>query len=63
MLFVPLSIYAGINAEMFDAAKQGNIAKIKELLNKGADVNAKKNDGRTALMQASFTFGIGFSDW
>ncbi|MBI4823899.1 MAG: ankyrin repeat domain-containing protein [Nitrospirae bacterium] len=48
---------------MFDAAKQGNIAKIKELLNKGADVNAKKNDGRTALMQASFTFGIGFSDW
>jgi ankyrin repeat protein len=31
------------------AAEEGNAAVLKLLLDKGADVNAKSNDGQTAL--------------
>jgi ankyrin repeat protein len=41
-----------INYSLLDAAKRGDIAEIKELLKNGADINAKNNDGETALMQA-----------
>ncbi|MBI4824375.1 MAG: ankyrin repeat domain-containing protein [Nitrospirae bacterium] len=53
VLFIPLSLYAGINDDLIIAAARGDIAKIKELLDKGADVNAKTNDGMTALMLAA----------
>ncbi|MGC9057983.1 MAG: ankyrin repeat domain-containing protein [Candidatus Micrarchaeia archaeon] len=33
--------------ELLKAAKSGDLARIKELLNMGADVNAKDNDGET----------------
>jgi hypothetical protein len=35
------------------AAKKGNVALVKKLLEKGADVNAVNKDGETALMWAS----------
>jgi ankyrin repeat protein len=36
------------------ASAKGHIVVVQALLAKGADVNAKRNDGTTALMQASF---------
>ena len=37
------------NAELFDAVKDGDLATVQKLISKGADVNAKDNDGSTAL--------------
>ncbi len=37
---------------LIDAAEKGQIERVKALLEAGADVNAKANDGRTALMWA-----------
>ncbi|MBI5232961.1 MAG: ankyrin repeat domain-containing protein, partial [Deltaproteobacteria bacterium] len=42
-----------LGAELIEAAKAGDIEKAKHLLAKGADVNARRNDGATALMMAS----------
>ena len=39
-----------INAELIEAAKAGNAAEVEQLLRKGADVNAARKDGTTALM-------------
>jgi ankyrin repeat protein len=39
--------------ELIAAAHEGDIALIKSLLEKGADVNTADKDGNTALMQAS----------
>ena len=36
----------------FDAVSAGDLARVKALLAAGADVNAKNNDGVTALMRA-----------
>ena len=52
ILIGPFSSYAGINEELWYAAREGNTARVKALLAKGADVNAKDNDGVTALMAA-----------
>lgn len=38
---------------LIDAAMDGNFEKVKLLIEKGADVNAKNNNGQTALMYAS----------
>jgi hypothetical protein len=39
----------GLDEELFDAVKKGDTAKVKKLLEKGADVNARDIDGSTAL--------------
>ena len=41
------------NAQLIEAAKKGDKAEVERLLKAGADVNAKNNDGWTALMKAS----------
>ena len=43
------------NDELIRVSFKGNIAKVDELLNKGADVNAKNKLGNTALINASMT--------
>ncbi|MBU2598236.1 MAG: ankyrin repeat domain-containing protein [Actinobacteria bacterium] len=42
-----------LNEVLLDAAREGNLLVLKAAIEKGADVNAKSNDGRTALMIAS----------
>ncbi len=36
-----------------DAAYKGDVAQVRKLIEKGADVNAARNNGGTALMAAS----------
>lgn len=49
-----LNSYAGDAEDLISATRKGDISTVKELLAKGADVNAKDNMfGRTALMWAS----------
>jgi ankyrin repeat protein len=52
MFFVSL-FFLNSCANLIDTAKKGDTAKVNALLNKGADVNAKDKDGKTALMAAS----------
>jgi tetratricopeptide (TPR) repeat protein len=52
ILIDPFSSYAGINEELWYAALNGHTETVQALLAKGADVNAKDNDGVTALMAA-----------
>jgi len=42
-----------LNEVLLDAAEEGNLLVLKTALEKGADINAKSEDGRTALMIAS----------
>jgi uncharacterized protein len=37
---------------LIEAAKQGDLKQVQELLEKGADINTKDKDGMTALMVA-----------
>ena len=39
-----------LNAELIEAARNGNKAEVERLLKAGADVNAKDDYGMTALM-------------
>jgi ankyrin repeat protein len=39
--------------KLLDAAKSGDVKTVKLLLEKGADVNTKSDDGGTALMSAA----------
>ncbi|MFP3033742.1 MAG: ankyrin repeat domain-containing protein [Wolbachia sp.] len=39
--------------ELFDAIKQNNIDKVRDLINRGADVKAKNKDGKTSLHWAA----------
>ena len=45
--------YAGINDDLIDSARVGDTDRVKALLEKGADINAKNKDGITALMAAT----------
>jgi len=53
VFFIPTALYAGINDDLIRAAENGDIAKIKDLLYIGADVNAESNGGWTALREAA----------
>ncbi|AYN00399.1 ankyrin repeat domain-containing protein [Chryseobacterium sp. 3008163] len=44
-----------LNREMLDAAAQGNLKKLEEAINKGADINVRGNGYATALMNASLS--------
>ena len=44
---------AKLNDDLLMASYEGNAERIKELLRKGADINARDRRGRTALMNAS----------
>ena len=45
--------YAGnLNSDLLTAAKQGDTNQVRDLLDRGADVNAKDEDGYTASMYA-----------
>ena len=58
-LLIPLLANAGdVNQDLIEAAKQGDPSAVKALLAKGADVNAKDEDGRTALMTAVLLFNL-----
>jgi ankyrin repeat protein len=39
----------GLTEELFEAVKKGDVTKVKELLKKGADVNAGDNESWTPL--------------
>ena len=47
------AIAQDINSELIEAAKNGDTVSIKALLDAGADVNVKGEDGYTALMFAA----------
>lgn len=46
---------AGLKEQLFLATLKGELRKVKYLLGKGVDVNAKDERGRTALMYARWT--------
>jgi ankyrin repeat protein len=50
---LPSTSFALIEDDLLKAASNGEIEKVRSLLNKGAKVNAKDKDGVTALMWAS----------
>jgi ankyrin repeat protein len=48
-----------LNAQLIKAVKEGNLADVEALLDKGASVDAKEGQGWTALMWASFSNHVG----
>lgn len=52
LVILALFFLIDINGGLISAASDGNIDKIKWLLKAGANVDAKNNDGYTALMVA-----------
>ena len=57
IFLVSLSAFASdpkSNNNLISAAEKGNVKLVKEFLTKGADVNAKDNQGYTALMWAAY---------
>jgi len=51
--FMPTYSLAGIDDDLINASINGDTSKVRNLLTKGAKVNAKDSDGVTALMWAS----------
>ena len=46
----PLLSFADLNEDLIKAAKYGRTNEVRNLLDAGADINAKDKYGRTALM-------------
>jgi ankyrin repeat protein len=51
--FCPVSFAEDQSQALIEAAKQGDLKQVQELLEKGADINSKDNSGWTALMWVS----------
>jgi ankyrin repeat protein len=51
-LIVVSTVYADINFKLIEAASNGNIEMVENLLYKGANINAKTEKGNTALIVA-----------
>ena len=47
------AVYADRDSDLLDSAKYGNANRVKSLIKQGANVNAKDENGWTALMWAS----------
>ncbi len=52
LLISPTACTRDVHSELIEAAQNGQAEKTSELLAAGAEVNAKANDGQTALMTA-----------
>ncbi len=53
ILLLSFTSYASDDTALISAAIKGDVSRVNELLDKGANVNAKAFDGWTALMWAS----------
>jgi len=57
LLVTPVTVGWGLSAEieadLLALAREGDPAKVEDLLRKGADVNARSQDGQTALMKTA----------
>ena len=63
VLLVPIPAYTqDLNSGLVEAAKNGEIERVQALLNAGADVNAKDNDGKTVLMWALDILGTNYAN-
>ena len=61
-LSLQITLIAGIDEDLITAAKKGDLEAVKELINKGADVNSKTNDGETPLQRAEKIHGAKLKD-
>ena len=53
LLLITIAANADSGSELIAAAKDGDLLRVNELLDKGADVNAMSKEGYTALSFAS----------
>ena len=54
LIFLCISLFAYINADLIQAAIDGDLIELKRLIGQGADVNAKTKYGWSALMKAAY---------
>jgi len=52
LVMVAFTIFGCASASFYELAQRGDWIEVQNLIDKGVDVNAKGNDGKTALMHA-----------